>query len=79
MASAAASQPEKAARVFGAAEALREAIGAPVPPVERPDYDRAVAAARARLGEVAFSSGWAEGRAMTLEQAMSYALKEGNA
>ena len=79
MASVAASQPEKAARVFGAAEALREAIGAPVPPVERPDYDRAVAAARAQLGEVAFSSGWAEGRAMTLEQAMSCALKEGNA
>jgi len=46
-----------------------------VPPVERPDYDRAVAAARAQLGEVAFSSGWAEGRAMTLEQAVENALK----
>ena len=67
------------ARVFGATEALREAICAPMPPVERPDYDRAVAAARAQLGEVAFSSGWAEGRAMTLEQAIAHALEQTNA
>ncbi len=36
-----------AARLWGAAEALREAIGAPRPPFERVRYERAVAAVRA--------------------------------
>jgi hypothetical protein len=47
-----------------------------VPPVARHDYDRDVAVARAQLGETAFAAAWAEGRAMTLEQAVAYALEE---
>src|SRR5207237_335458 len=35
-----------AGRLWGAAEALREAIGAPIPPVERANYEHAVADAR---------------------------------
>jgi len=35
-----------------------------------------VAATRAQLGAVAFDSAWAAGQAMTLEQAISYALGE---
>ncbi|MFQ5796796.1 MAG: BTAD domain-containing putative transcriptional regulator, partial [Candidatus Bipolaricaulia bacterium] len=70
-------QPERAARLFGAAEALREAIGFPLPPSYRADYyDRNVAAVRTKLGEEAFAMAWAEGRAMTLEQAIAYALKK---
>src|ERR1700694_5975503 len=42
-----------ATRLWGAAEALRESIGAPLPAVERPDYERAVAAACAHLGQSA--------------------------
>ncbi|MFQ5795916.1 MAG: tetratricopeptide repeat protein [Candidatus Bipolaricaulia bacterium] len=57
-------QPEQAARLFGAAEALREAIGIPLPPSECADYDRDVAAVRAGLDEDAFAAAWAEGRAM---------------
>jgi tetratricopeptide (TPR) repeat protein len=68
--------PGRAGRLFGAAEALRESIGAPVPPVDRADYERNVAAARAGLSESAFASAWAEGRAMTVEQAVEYALTE---
>ena len=68
-------QAKRAARLFGAAEALREAIGAPLHPVERDVYDRAVAAARAALSEEAFATAWAEGRAMTMEQAVAYALE----
>ena len=43
------------------------------------DYDRPVAAIRAGLKEEVFAAAWAEGRAMTLEQAIEYALAEANA
>ncbi len=48
--------------------ALREAIGAPLQPIERADYDHTVAAVRGHLGEEAFVSAWAEGHTMTAEQ-----------
>jgi ATP/maltotriose-dependent transcriptional regulator MalT len=60
-----------AARLWGAAEALREAIGAPLPPVERAPYHRAVAAARTELGEQACATAWAEGRTLSPEQALA--------
>ena len=69
--------PAWAAHLWGAAEALREAIGAPMPPVYRADYERAVAATRTVLGEEAFGRAWAEGRATPLDQGTSNALKMG--
>ena len=60
-----------AVRLLGAAEAVREAIGAPMPPVECASYNRAVAAARAYLGEQAFAAAWSQGREMTPEQALA--------
>jgi DNA-binding CsgD family transcriptional regulator len=65
---------EWATRMFGVAEAVREAVGVPVIPSIRADYDRGVAAARAGLGEVAFAAAWAGGKAMPPEQAVEYAL-----
>ena len=41
-----------------------------MPPVERAAYEQAVAAIRADLGEKAFPTIWAEGRAMTPNQAL---------
>ncbi|MDP8922072.1 MAG: tetratricopeptide repeat protein [Chloroflexota bacterium] len=70
-------QPERAARLFGAAAALRETIGAVVGPNDRLEYDRAVATVRAALGEAGLTVGWAEGRALSLEQAVAYALATG--
>jgi predicted ATPase/class 3 adenylate cyclase len=67
----------RAARLFGAAEVLREATGFPIWRVDRQEYDRCVAAARAALGDEAFGTAWAEGRAMSLEQACAYALDIG--
>jgi non-specific serine/threonine protein kinase len=67
-------QAERAARLFGAAEVLREAIGVALLPAERADHERAVAAARAGVDEAAFAMAWGHGRAMTLEQAAEYAL-----
>jgi len=69
-------QLERAARLWGAAEAQREAIGARPAPAARLTYERALATARAQLGEAAFSAAWAAGQAMPLEQAMTEALGE---
>ncbi len=60
--------PCAAARLFGAAQALREALGAPLALVLRGSYDSAVRSARARLGEEAFDAEWSRGRALPLEQ-----------
>jgi predicted ATPase/class 3 adenylate cyclase len=64
-------EPAWAARLWGTAEALREAIGAPLPPVERASYEQAVASTRDDMGEESFAAAWAEGRAMTAEQALA--------
>jgi len=67
-------QPAQAARLFGAAEALVNAIWADILPVDRAEYDRYVAAARAKLDEASFAAAWAEGRALSFEQAITEAL-----
>jgi predicted ATPase/class 3 adenylate cyclase len=67
-------EPERAARLWGAAERLRQAIGCRSAPAARATYERAMAAARAQLGDEAFAAAWAAGRAMTLEQAIAEAL-----
>src|SRR5437879_6924151 len=76
LAGIAADQAERAARLFGAAEALRAAIDTPLAPGERADYDRYVAATHAALGQEAFAAAWEAGRAMTLDDAMAFALDE---
>jgi hypothetical protein len=67
---------QRAAQLYAAAAALREALGAPIAPADRADYERRVAAIRACLGEERFTAVWAVGRAMTLEQAVACALQD---
>jgi predicted ATPase/class 3 adenylate cyclase len=68
-------RPVKAARLWGGAERLREEIGCPLPPSERSRYDSQLAAARAAIDDdAAFDRAWKDGRAMTLEHAIEYAL-----
>ena len=55
-----------AVRLWGAAESLRESSGVPLSPVERADYEPAVAGIRAHLEGRAFSTLWNEGRTMQL-------------
>jgi predicted ATPase/class 3 adenylate cyclase len=69
--------PERAARLFAAAAGLREAIDAPLPPFEAAEYDSTVNGVRAALQADTLAAAWAEGRAMTLEQAIEYALEVG--
>jgi tetratricopeptide (TPR) repeat protein len=66
-------QPERATRLVGAAAALREAIGAPVSPADQDRYERIIAALRATLGGDAFTSAWALGRTLPLEQVVTRA------
>src|SRR6266700_3329179 len=68
---AAQEEPTWAARLWGTAEAQREAYSIPLPPVYRADYEQAVAAARTQLGEQPFAVAWAQGRTMTPEQALA--------
>jgi tetratricopeptide (TPR) repeat protein len=68
----------RAAHLGGAAEALWEALSVPQAREDRADHHRAMQAMRAALGEEAFTAAWAEGRALSLEQAIALAL-EGHA
>ena len=67
-------QPERAARTFGAAEALREALGLGLAPFRKAEHDRCVATIRAQLGEVLVASAWAMGRSCPLDQSIDEAL-----
>jgi len=67
---------ERAARLWGAAEALREVIGAPVPPNLAPYHDAVVAAARAHTDDATWATAWAAGRALPLEDAVTEAFAE---
>jgi ATP/maltotriose-dependent transcriptional regulator MalT len=69
----AAKHPIEAARLFGAAETMREAIGLSLKLPERAIYDRAIATARAGLDAKTFTAAWAEGRALTPAQVVAEA------
>jgi tetratricopeptide (TPR) repeat protein len=67
---------EPAVRLLGAAESLRDAIGAPLPPADRLDYERVIDAARSRLDAPAFTAAWAAGRGLSLPDAITRALSD---
>jgi non-specific serine/threonine protein kinase len=69
--------PGRAARLIGLAEAVQENPGALLfPPPTRDAYERDEGAVRAALGEEAFGSARAAGRALAPEDAVAYALGE---
>ena len=69
--------PRRAACLFGAAQATRRLFNDPPRfPYVRADYARDLASARAHLDEATWNAAWSEGEAMTLEQAIAYALEE---
>lgn len=67
-------QLERAARLFGAAAALREAAGA-ASLRHHLRHDQAVALVRAGLGDASFGEAWAAGRTMPLQQAVAEAMR----
>jgi len=68
-------KPEKAVRLLSAASAQRIFIGSVIDPVDQPEYESTRTSLRAELGEERFAATWDEGRALTLEQAIAYALE----
>jgi predicted ATPase/DNA-binding CsgD family transcriptional regulator len=64
---------ERAARLYGAAESIRESISAPVPTCERAERERTLATVRAGIGREVFDTARTLGRAMTLEEALAEA------
>jgi predicted ATPase/class 3 adenylate cyclase len=68
-------EPERSARLWGAASALREVLGSPLSPKERAKQQQEAASARQILGDAVFAAAWEEGRLMTSEQAAAYALE----
>lgn len=71
---AALDQHRRAARLFAAAATLREAIGTPVPASEQEEYDRTLATSRACLDPAVWTSAWAIGTSMPLDEVIGYAL-----
>ncbi|MDT5402643.1 MAG: hypothetical protein QOK33_5874 [Mycobacterium sp.] len=65
----------EAARIFGAAHAMRERIGIVRYKVYDADYDASVAAVRVALGDSEFESAWAEGAALSADDAIAYAQR----
>lgn len=68
-------QPRRALRLAGEAEAIYQAAGAPLPPRDQANFERKVGAARKRLPQAEGETAWAEGQAMSLQQAVAYALE----
>ena len=64
----------RAARLFGAAEAIREVARAAMVLVEREEYDAAIGQLRHGLDTTAIDSAWADGRRLTTDEAVALAL-----
>jgi len=71
-------QPERAARLFGASASAtpQERPGPQDWAAEQADYERILASTQAQLDEATWETAWQEGRAMKMEQAIEYALRE---
>jgi tetratricopeptide (TPR) repeat protein len=63
----------RAGTLYGAGEALRAAVGAPLSPSEVPQHNLSLDVARTALGEPAFALVWERGMHMDLEAAIAFA------
>jgi len=65
----------EAARLFGAAEGIRQETGYRRHPASQAAYDTDVALAREGIGDEAFGVSFAEGRALSMDDAVAYASR----
>jgi non-specific serine/threonine protein kinase len=68
--------PRRAARLLGAAEALREKIGYPIPQGALPAYQQTVAGIQSSLSMIQFVTSWVEGRTLSVAEAVALAGEE---
>lgn len=69
------SQSMVAAKILGAADALRESIGVQWQPVDRIEFERSVATVRSCIDDATFEISWSEGRGLSLAAAVELATK----
>jgi len=69
-------QTDKAIKLLGSAESLRHKININMTVEERAEYDKEIADLKAKVPEKEFISFWAEGRSMTMGEAIDLALKD---
>jgi predicted ATPase/DNA-binding SARP family transcriptional activator len=74
--SAAQGDMQRAARLSGALASLERVLGSFLDAPSQIEYDQELASVRAALDEEVFAAAWDEGQAMTLEQAIEYALEQ---
>ncbi len=67
-------EAERATRLLGAAEALREIVRVPMRNDEHIEHEKEIASLREQLDAAAFATAWADGRAMDVEGAIRYAV-----
>jgi DNA-binding CsgD family transcriptional regulator len=65
----------EAVRLLAASDAARERMGGARPPIDQPAHDAVVAAATPALGPGGFDEVWAEGTALSLDDAVAYARR----
>jgi class 3 adenylate cyclase len=66
----------RATRLWGAAQALHETKGIPRDIDFFAEADARISAVRSGMGEEVWEEAWRKGRAMTLDEAISYAMEE---
>jgi DNA-binding CsgD family transcriptional regulator len=65
----------EAARLFGAAEAMRQRIGVVRFKIYDAEYENSLAALRDAMGEEDFAAAWAEGTALSTDESIAYAQR----
>ncbi|MCP2258299.1 putative ATPase [Streptoalloteichus tenebrarius] len=72
----AAGEHQAAARLLGTADALRLSVGAPLPPAERGDVDRAATRIRGALGPAGFTAAFREGAGTPVDEVVNALLAD---
>lgn len=70
-------EPQDAIRLLGSAAIMREKTNVPLMRIEQGEYERTIAALKSRVNDADFRSLWEEGLAMTVDEAILFALEKG--
>jgi predicted ATPase/DNA-binding SARP family transcriptional activator/Tfp pilus assembly protein PilF len=70
-------RPETATQLWAAAGAFRNAVGLPLPPVDRPNLQANISAIREEIGDEEFFAAWSQGENLSEDAAMELALQQG--
>jgi hypothetical protein len=73
---AAGGRADESAVMFGAADRIREEIGAPVESFNAPRVTRDLGAVKQKLGESAFEQCWRRGRNLDVAEAVELAMRD---